>query len=145
MSTMRGFWNDVVGQSPTDAAWADAPASDAPASDAPAADAPAADAPAADAPAADAPAIVPLTPGKDISVTFKNNYGDSRYWWIQDLKRDPNVPYEVFQGYLDDQQTITRTLLGDSTGNNGQVRYKRSDGPWYTQSNISGGNTVNMS
>ena len=92
----------------------------------------------------DQPTIEPLAPGMPMKVKFKNNFGQSRYWWIEDLKIDPNMPKEVFKGYLDDEETTEVTLLGTAQGSFGEARYKRSDGVWTLQSNIRNGDRVDM-
>ncbi len=78
----------------------------------------------------------------DINVTFTNNYGESRHFQIWDVGRDPNQPPEVFDGYLDENQTTDWIALhGD--GSYGRVMYKRSDGA-ATTLDVTDGNNVDM-
>jgi hypothetical protein len=93
----------------------------------------------------DQPDVEPLAAGKDVKVTFKNTFGQSRYWWIEDIRIDPNKTKPVFEGYLDDTEETTVTLRADSGGSFAMARYKRSDGNWTTEQNIKEGDTVKMS
>jgi hypothetical protein len=80
----------------------------------------------------------------DIHVTFTNGYGESRQYEIWDLERDPNAPPQIFNGYLDsDQTTEPLGVLSNDFGGS-RVAYKRSDGPQQVVDSLSEGDNVRM-
>ena len=80
----------------------------------------------------------------NINATFCNNYSDSRLWVIFDMKRDPNAPPEIFNGYLDPNQCTDSLSLYAGDDLWGKAMYQRSDGAQNIVDTITDGSTVNM-
>jgi len=80
----------------------------------------------------------------DIHVTFTNGYGESRQYQIWDLERDPNVPPEIFSGYLDTDQTTEPLPIHSNDCGASRVAYQRSDGPHQVVDSLSEGDNVRM-
>ncbi|MBI4790241.1 MAG: hypothetical protein HY782_24670 [Chloroflexi bacterium] len=79
-----------------------------------------------------------------VYAAFCNNYSESRLYVIWDLKRDPNAPPVIFNGYLDSDQCTD--WLPIYTGDDlwGKVLYQRSDGPQQIVDTITDSTTVRM-
>ena len=80
----------------------------------------------------------------DISVSFTNNYGDSRQYAIWDLGRDPNSPPVIFNDYLDSNQSTSPLPVHSNDFGETRVMYQRSDGPQQVVDNLSDGDSVSM-
>ena len=79
-----------------------------------------------------------------ISVTFQNNYSESRKWVIYDTGIDPTTPSLIFNDYLDiNAATPPLQLQQDADGYQGHALYQRSDGA-ATNVDASDGDTVMM-
>jgi hypothetical protein len=79
-----------------------------------------------------------------INATFKNAYGESRAWDIQDIGIDPNLPKPVFSGYLDADASTDPIALHSGDGVYATALYKRSDGAANVVDNITDGTEVRM-
>ena len=80
----------------------------------------------------------------DIHVTFTNNYGESRLYQIWDLGRDPNAPPEIFNGYLDKDQSTDALAVHSNDFGETRILYQRSDGPQQVIDGFSEGDNIKM-
>jgi hypothetical protein len=80
----------------------------------------------------------------EISVTFTNNYGESRQYAIWDLGRDPNSPPVIFNDYLDVSQSTNPLAVHADEFGGSRVMYQRSDGLQQVEDSISDGQNVMM-
>jgi hypothetical protein len=80
----------------------------------------------------------------DITVTFTNKYGESRHYGIWDLGRDPNSPPQIFNGYLDTNQSTDPLAVHSSDFGEARVMYQRSDGPQQVVDSLSDEGNVSM-
>ena len=80
----------------------------------------------------------------DITVTFTNKYCESRRYGIWDLGRDPNSPPQIFDGYLDTNQSTDPLGVHSSDFGETRVMYQRSDGAQQVVDNLSDGGNVSM-
>jgi hypothetical protein len=81
----------------------------------------------------------------DLTVTFLNNYGESRQWAIWDSGRDPNAPPVIFNGYLAPGESTAELALYSGDGVYGRAVYQRSDGAATVEDSITDRTTVRMS
>ncbi len=80
----------------------------------------------------------------DINASFCNNYSESSFFVIYDMKRDPNIPAELFQGYLEPNQCTDSLSLYTGDDLWGKAMYVRSAGAQQIVDTITDGSTVNM-
>jgi hypothetical protein len=74
---------------------------------------------------------------------LQNGYGESRRYVIYDVGRDPNSPQQIFDGYLEPNQS-TAALSLYQVDITAHALYQRSDGPQQNV-DVSDGDTVTMS
>jgi hypothetical protein len=64
----------------------------------------------------------------EITAQFCNKFGESRWWTILDVGRDPNIPIELFANYLAPDECAGPFTLYSSDGQYGLARWVLSDG-----------------